>query len=102
MRRIALSTLAVALTLGTASIAAAQQPGQAPQTQQQERGQHQGRWQREGRHGRRALFKGVKLTNQQKQQLKAINQKYAAQFKSLREAMRPVAQQARADRQKGD
>lgn len=101
MRRIALSTLAVALTLGTASIAAAQQPTQAPQAQQQ-RAEGQGRWQRQGQHARRALFKGVNLTAQQKEQIKAIHQKYNAQAKPIRDALRPAAQQARADRQKGD
>ncbi len=103
MRRVALSTLAVALTLGTASLAAAQQPQQpqAQQQQQQQWGQRGQRWQR-GQRGRRALFRGVKLTSQQKDQIKAINQKYAQQFKPIREAMRPVMQQIRTDRQKGD
>ncbi len=104
MRRIALSTLAVALTLGTASFAAAQQPGQAPQAQQQQQQQWGlgGRWLGQRHRGIRALFKGVKLTDQQKQQIKAINKKYAEQAKPLREAMRPAMQQIRADRQKGD
>ncbi len=103
MRRIALSTLAVALTLGTASIAAAQQPTQPPQGQQQHQwGQRGARWQGMRQRGRRALFKGVKLTDQQKQQIKAINQKYAQQAKPIREALRPAMQQIRADRQKGD
>src|SRR5512146_5287 len=101
MRRIALSTLAVALTLGTASIAVAQQPAQAPQAQQQ-RAEGQGRWQRQGLHARKALFRGVNLTAQEKQQIKAIHQKYAAQAKPIRDALRPAAQQARTDRQKGD
>ncbi len=103
MRRIALSGLALALTLGSASLVAAQQPaqGQAPAAQQQ----HQ--WGRRGmrngqRNLRRQLFKDVKLTDQQKAQIKAINQKYRAQAKQAREALRPAMQEARADRQKGD
>ncbi len=103
MRRVALSTLAVALTLGTASLAAAQQP-QQPQAQQQPQqqwGQRGQRWQR-GQRGRRALFRGVNLTSQQKDQIKAINQKYAQQARPIREALRPVMQQIRTDRQKGD
>ncbi len=101
MRRVALSTLAVALTLGTASLAAAQQPQQPQAQQQQQWGQRGQRWQR-GQRGRRALFRGVNLTSQQKDQIKAINQKYAQQARPIREAMRPVMQQIRTDRQKGD
>ncbi len=102
MRRIAFSGLALALTLGSASLVAAQQPaqGQAPAAQQQ----HQ--WRRGQRNGqrnlRRQLFKGVKLTDQQKAQIKAINQKYRAQAQEQFKALRPAMQEARADRQKGD
>ncbi len=103
MRRIAFSGLALALTLGSASLVAAQQPqqGQAPAAQQQ----HQ--WGRRAmRNGqrdlRRQLFKGVKLTDQQKAQIKAINQKYRAQAQQEFKALRPAMQEARADRQKGD
>ncbi len=80
MRRIALSGLALALTLGSASLVAAQQPaqGQAPAAQQQHQWGRRG--QRNGlRNLRRQLFKDVKLTDQQKAQIKAINQKYRAQ-----------------------
>ncbi len=103
MRRIALSGLALALTLGTASLVAAQQPahGQAPTAQQQQQGRR-GQWRNGRRNLRRELFKGVKLTDQQKAQIKAINAKYRAQAKQAREALRPAMQEARADRQKGD
>ncbi len=103
MRRIALSGLALALTLGSASLVAAQQPaqGQARAAQQQHQGRR-GQWDRAGRMGRRQLFKGVKLTDQQKAQIKAINEKYRAQARQAREALRPAMQEARADRQKGD
>lgn len=103
MRRIALSGLALALTLGTASLVAAQQPaqGQAPAAQQQQQGRR-GQWRNGGRNLRRELFKGVKLTDQQKAQIKAINEKYRAQARQARAALRPAMQEARADRQKGD
>ncbi len=103
MRRIALSGLALALTLGSASLVAAQQPaqgGQAPAAQQQQG--RRGQWRHGRRNMRRQLFKGVKLSEQQKAQIKAINQKYQAQAKQAREALRPAMQEARADRQKGD
>ena len=104
MRRIAFSGLALALTLGSASLVAAQQPaqGQAPAAQQQHQQGRRGQWRNGRRHARRQLFKGVKLTAQQKAQIKAINQKYQAQAKQARLALRPAMQEARADRQKGD
>ncbi len=105
MRRIGFSGLILALTLGAASIAAAQEPTPAPQQPQaQQQGQwgQRGRFQRAGRRGLRALFRGVNLTAQQKEQIKAINQKYAAQTKPIREAMRPAMQEMRDARQKGD
>ncbi len=105
MRRIGLGGLALALTLGAASFASAQEPAQAPQ---QPQGQQQGQWgqrgqfQRGRRLGIRALFRGVNLTAQQRDQVKAINQKYAEQAKPIREAMRPAMQEMRDARQKGD
>ncbi len=101
MRRIALSGLALALTLGSASLVAAQQPaqGQAPAAQQHEWGR---RGHRNGQRLRKQLFQGIKLTDQQKAQIKAINEKYRAQAKQARAALRPAMQEARADRQKGD
>ena len=104
MRRIALSGLALALTLGSASLVAAQQPAQGEQapTAQKQHQARRGQWQRGHGNMRRQLFKDVKLTNEQKAQIKSINQKYRAQAKQGREALRPVMQEARADRQKGD
>ena len=97
MRRIALSALALAMTLGSASLVAAQQPGQA-QAQQQGRRE----WQKGRRDLRKKLFKDVKLSDQQKAQIKTINEKYRVQLKEARESLRPAVQEARADRQKGD
>lgn len=98
MRRIGLGAFAIALTLGAASVASAQQ-AQGQREQRQE--QHQGRWQREGRrHGERALLKGIKLTDQQKAQLKQIREKYAAQAKELRQSLRPASTQGQAQGQR--
>lgn len=87
--------LALALTVGATTVAAAQSTEQAPRTE------HAARPHR-GRHGERALFRGITLTQEQKTQIRAIHKKYAEQGKPLFQAMRPVMQEARADRQRGD
>jgi Spy/CpxP family protein refolding chaperone len=50
----------------------------------------------------RALFRGIELTAQQKEQMRAIAGKYQTQTKSLRESTRPAMEEARAARQRGD
>lgn len=50
----------------------------------------------------RAVLRGVKPTDAQKAQIKAIHQKYQAQFKSIHEAMKPAIDEAKAARQRGD
>ena len=101
MRRIALSGLALALTLGTASLVAAQQ---APQGQaRQGQGQWQGRGERgQGGRGQKALFKGVKLTDQQKAQIGQIRQKYGEQSRQLRQSLRPAGEQGQAQPGQGE
>ena len=48
------------------------------------------------------MMKALNLTDAQKAQVKAIHQKYDAQFKSLRQNMKPQMDAMRAARQKGD
>jgi protein CpxP len=48
------------------------------------------------------MFQQLNLTDAQKAQVKAIHEKYAAQFKSAREAAKPDFEAMRAARQKGD
>jgi len=64
----------------------------------EERGEERG----EGRGEMRGLMRGVKPTDAQKAQIKAIHQKYQAQFKSFRDSMKPAMDSARAARQRGD
>ena len=54
----------------------------------------------EGR-GRSAL-RGVKPTDAQRAQIKAIHEKYKPQFESYRAAMKPAIDEAKAARQRGD
>ena len=78
MKHFRLAGMAIALTLGTASVTLAQQPVQ----QQQETHQREGRFQRGGRGGFKELFKDIKLTDAQKQQLKQLREKDRAQFQA--------------------
>lgn len=50
----------------------------------------------------RALLRGVTLTSAQKEQLRAIDEKYRTEGRALRDAMRPANEEARAARQRGD
>jgi Spy/CpxP family protein refolding chaperone len=100
------STLAAAaLVFGTAMVASAQQPTQAPAQRAQQRteraaGQRRGAF----RPGalRHQLFKGIKLTDAEKANVKNVQQKYASQMKALREQLKPQMQAARQARQRGD
>jgi Spy/CpxP family protein refolding chaperone len=56
----------------------------------------------EGRRGDRGALRGVKLSDAEKAKVQAINTKYRAEGKTLRESMKPAMQEARALRQKGD
>lgn len=94
MRRIALSGLAVALALGSASLLAAQQP-QQPQAGQ---GQQQ-RWQRQGGRGEGALLRGITLSAQQKDQVKQIRERYRPQFQQIQQSLRQARQQSGAQAQ---
>lgn len=49
-----------------------------------------------------ALLRGVNLTDEQKQRLRTINEKYDAEGQKLRAAMRPAGAEARGARQRGD
>lgn len=101
MRRTLLAGLALAMTLGLAPTLSAQQP-QALAPQQ---GEHAGRSHRGGRGEHRlgrGAFRGIELSQAQTEQVRAIHGRYAAQFRTLREQFRPVAQELRAARQKGD
>src|SRR5438128_3131074 len=96
MRRIHVATVALALSLGAVSVASAQQPA-SPRAEQGERG-----FGRRGGEGMKGLFKGINLSAAQKNQVKAIREKYKGQEKALREQMKPLREQFAAARKTND
>ena len=50
----------------------------------------------------RGALRGVNPTDAQKAQIKSIHEKYQTQFQSLRTAMKPAMDEAKAARQRGD
>jgi len=106
--RSALFALVVAGTAGVAATAGAQ--SSAPVTGQRIERSHadSARWKGRKARGERAergdrgALRGVKPTDAQKAQIKAIHDKYQAQFKSYRESMKPAMEEAKAARQRGD
>ena len=86
--------IAAMLSLGTL----AQAQSTTTQPEHQRRGM--GRGDRVG--AGRGLLRGITLSDAEKSQVKAVHTKYAAEAKSLREAMRPAMQEMRTARQKRD
>ena len=54
------------------------------------------------RAGVKGLFRGIDLTQAQREQIKTVNEKYGGQFKSLRESLKPDLKAAHEARQRGD
>jgi Spy/CpxP family protein refolding chaperone len=61
-----------------------------------------GRRERGERGEGREMLRGVKPTDAQKAQIKAIHAKYKPQFESFRAATKPAMEEAKAARQRGD
>ena len=96
VRTLALGAL---MLVGVAGVAAAQStttPRARPDAGSHERGD------RRGSGGREGFARGLKLTDAQKAQIKAIRQKYQPQNAALRAQAKPFMEAARAARQKGD
>ena len=55
-----------------------------------------------GRAGMKGLFRGIDLTQSQRDQMKVVSEKYGAQFRTLRESLQPDLKAAREARQRGD
>ena len=98
--------LGAAIAMFAASEATAQAPAQS------DSGRRQGELRRADRArgergkmrqaGMRGLFRGIELTQAQRDQMKTINEKYRAQFQTLRESLKPDLKAAHEARQRGD
>jgi Spy/CpxP family protein refolding chaperone len=97
MRKSRVLAFVVASLVSTASFAGAQAPAARPQGERHAMGPGM-----EGRRGERGALRGLKLSDAEKTKVQAINTKYAAEWKTLRESMKPAMQEARTLRQKGD
>jgi hypothetical protein len=95
----------IALVVGGAVVAAAQQPAQTHAPRQ---GTAQDSTRRFGRRGfgpgamQKQLFKGITLSDAEKSNIKNVHAKYEVQNKALRQQFKPQMQAARAARQRGD
>jgi Spy/CpxP family protein refolding chaperone len=96
MRKTRVLAVVVAL-MSVASLAEAQSAAPTPQA-----GRHGMRGGMRGERGRGGMLEGIKLSDAEKAKLKEIHGKYAPEHKKLRESMKPVMEEARALRQKGD
>jgi protein CpxP len=96
--------LGAALTLMVAGEATAQSttPGDTPRRQGEMRRGQWGRGSKMRGIGLRALFRGIELTQAQRDQMKAVNEKYRSQFKTLRESLKPDLKAAHDARHRGD
>jgi Spy/CpxP family protein refolding chaperone len=101
MSKIRSMVVGLLVVAGAAGIAEAQAPRQEPGARA--RGEA-GRARRGGleQRGMRALFRNINLTEAEKANLKAVGEKYRAQFTTIRQSMRPDMEAARAARQRGD
>lgn len=99
--------LGAALALVAAGEATAQAPADSQrqsevrrgERQRGERGRKMGQMRRAGMRG---MFRGIELTQAQREQMQAVHAKYRPQFESIRESIKPDLEAARAARQRGD
>jgi protein CpxP len=97
MRKSRVVGFAIAGILSVSTIAHAQSTTTQPQQHR-----HATRNDARGGRGRAGLLRGIKLSDAEKTQVKAVHAKYSTEAKSLRESLRPAMQEARAARQKHD
>ena len=106
MKDIRTAIAAIALVVGGAAVAAAQQPTQTPRVHRA--GAQDSTHKHFGRRGlgpgamQKQLFKGITLSDAEKTNIKNVHTKYEAQMKALREQFKPQVQAARQARQRGD
>ena len=102
-----IAVLGAALALVAAGEAAAQSKAPTDSARRQgeisrgERGRGP-RGAKMGRGGMKSLFRGIDLTQAQRDQMKVVSEKYGEQFRTLRESLQPDLKAAREARQRGD
>jgi protein CpxP len=98
--------LGAAVALFAASEATAQAPAQTDSARRQgelRRGDRaRGDRGKMRQAGVRGLFRGIELTQAQRDQLKTVNEKYRTQFQTIRESLKPDIKAAHEARQRGD
>jgi protein CpxP len=98
--------LGAAVALFAVAEANAQAPARPDSARQGELrrrdGQRGARGMKMRRAGAKSLFRGIELTQAQRDQMKTVNEKYRTQFKALHESVKPEMQAAREARQRGD
>ena len=108
MKDIRTAIAAIALVVGGAVVAAAQQPAQTPSPRAHQRGMQDSTRKHFGGRGfgpgamQKQLFKGITLSDAEKTNIKNVHTKYEAQMKALREQFKPQMKAARQARQRGD
>jgi len=98
MRHIRSLAFGLMVLAGSAVVANAQ----ATQKPERPRGEFQQRGMRGPGNPARGLMRGINLSDNEKASLKTVQEKYQAQFKSIRESMKPQLEAARDARQRGD
>ena len=98
--------LGAAIALFAASEATAQAPAQSDSARRQgelRRGDRsRGDRGKMRQAGIRGLFRGIELTQAQRDQVKTVNEKYRSQFQTIRESLKPDIKAAHDARQRGD
>ena len=99
--------LGAALALMAAGEATAQAPADSQRQSEVRRGERQRgeRGRKMGQMSRasmRGIFRGIELTQAQREQVQAVHAKYRPQFESIRESIKPDLEAARSARQRGD
>ena len=98
--------LGAAIALFAASEATAQAPAQADSARRQ--GELRRGDRARGDRGKmrlagiRGLFRGIELTQAQRDQMKTVNEKYRTQYQTIRESLKPDLKAAHDARQRGD
>jgi Spy/CpxP family protein refolding chaperone len=107
MTRKHIVVLGAAIALFAATEATAQAPATPDSARRQgevrrgERVRGQ-RGQKMRRAGVKGLFRGIELTQAQRDQINTVNEKYGGQFQTLRESLKPDLKAAHEARQRGD